>query len=109
MPDKDVLMIYTTFPDKQVANKIARELVALKLAACANIFGGMTSIYEWKGELMEEGEVAILFKTRHARFDEFSIELCKRHPYETPAIVGMDATHVEANYLRWLHTQTNQD
>ena len=71
-PIQDVLMVYTTFPDEQSAKRIARELVKLKLAACANIFGGMTSIYEWKGEVMEEGEVGVLFKTVRSRFVELS-------------------------------------
>ena len=109
MPDLDVLMVYTTFPDEQSAKRIARELVKLKLAACANIFGTMTSIYEWKGEVMEEGEVGVLFKTVRSRFVELSSELCTRHPYETPAVVGLDAAHVEESYLAWIGTQTSRE
>ncbi len=109
MPDQDVLMVYTTFPNEQSAKQIARELVELKLVACANIFGGMTSIYEWKGEVMEGGEVGVLFKTVRSRFVELSSELRKRHPYETPAMVGIDAAHVEKNYLAWLEIQTSRE
>ncbi|MCP4933817.1 MAG: divalent-cation tolerance protein CutA [bacterium] len=108
MPEQDVLMVYTTFPNEQSARLIARELVNRKLAACANIFGSMTSIFEWKGELMEEREVGVLFKTVRPRFAEFSSKLCKYHPYETPAVVGLDAAYVEKNYLTWLGTQTRQ-
>ncbi len=108
MPDQDVLMVYTTFPDEQSAKRVARELVARKLAACANISGAMTSIYEWQGEMMEEGEVAVLLKTVRPLFDELSYELCKRHPYETPVVVGLDAAHVEESYLAWLQDQTRK-
>ena len=108
MTEQDVLMVYTTFPDERSAKRIAGELVELKLAACANIFGGMTSIYEWKGEVMEEGEVGVLFKTVRSRFVELSNELCARHPYEIPAVVGLDATHVEESYQSWLETQTGR-
>ena len=108
MPGTDVLMVYTTFPDEQSAKRITRELVELKLAACANIFCGMTSIYEWKGEVMEEGEVGVLLKTVRSRFVELSKELCARHPYETPVVVGLDAALVEERYLAWLETQTSR-
>ncbi len=109
MPDLDVLMVYTTFPNEQSAKRIARELVTLKLAACANISSAMTSVYEWKGEIMEDGEVAVLFKTVRARFAELSDELCKRHPYDTPAVIGLDAAQVEEDYLTWLRAQTITD
>ena len=106
MPGQDVLMVYTTFPDMHSAKRIARELVASKLTACANIFDGVTSIYEWDGELVEEGEVVVLFKTTIGRFEELSKELCKRHSYDTPAVVGYPATHVDESYLAWLRHQT---
>ena len=107
MPGQDVLMVYTTFPDIHSAKRIARELVAAKLAACSNIFDGVTSIYEWDGELVEEGEIVVLFKTTSGRFNELSIELRRRHSYETPAVIGYQAMHVDESYLAWLRHQTN--
>ncbi len=107
MSNQGILMVYTTFPDEQSAKRIATELVKLKLVACANIFGTMTSIYEWQGEVREEGEVGVLFKTVRSRFVVLSRELCARHPYETPAVVALDAAHVEENFQSWIETQTS--
>lgn len=102
---QDVVLVYSTFPDQQIANEIAREIVELKLAACANIFDGMHAIYEWKGEMQSDKEVAVLFKTAQPLQDELSRKLHALHPYDTPAIIGVEASHVEASYLAWLHGQ----
>lgn len=102
---QDVVLVYSTFPDQQIANEIAREIVELKLAACANIFEGMQAIYEWKGEIQSDKEVAVLFKTARSLQDELSRKLRALHPYDTPAIIGFEASHVEASYLSWLHGQ----
>lgn len=105
MSSQGMILMYSTFPDKEAAEQISRTIVDLKLAACANIFPGMNSIYEWKGELHKDAEVAVLFKTTPACRDQLSKKLCELHPYDTPAIIGFDASYVEANYLSWLHTQ----
>ena len=82
--DVELVLIYTTFPDQRRAEKISQSLVEAKLAACANIFAGMVSIYEWKGEMQRDHEVAVLFKTSPARQKQLLNELTERHPYETP-------------------------
>ena len=47
--DKPVL-IYATFPSVAEAERIGGALVDRGLAACVNIFAGMTSIYIWEGK-----------------------------------------------------------
>ena len=57
-------LIYVTAGSRNEALAIARELVNSRLAACANILAGTTSVYHWEGEVCEEDEVSMILKTR---------------------------------------------
>ena len=102
----DLVLIYTTFPDLQCAEKLSQLLVEKKLAACANMFSPMIAIYQWKDEMQRDEEVAVLFKTTRTRREELSNKLAQLHPYDTPAIICFDAAHVEGSYLSWVQSQT---
>ena len=82
--DKPVL-IYSTFPSPEEAERIGGALVDRALAACVNIFPGMTAIYVWEGKRQREGETAMLIKTRAALAAEVVAEARKLHPYTNPA------------------------
>ncbi|HEY3637045.1 MAG TPA: divalent-cation tolerance protein CutA, partial [Rhizomicrobium sp.] len=60
----EFVLVYSTFPNHEVAEKIGRALLEAKLAACVNIFPPMLSLYEWEGKLQAERETAAIIKTR---------------------------------------------
>jgi periplasmic divalent cation tolerance protein len=103
---QEMVLIYSTFPDRKSADKVSREIVELRLAACANLFDGMKSVYEWQGKMQYDREVAVIFKTTPARRDELTQKIRHLHPYDVPAIIGFDASYVEKTYLSWLQAQT---
>lgn len=43
-------LVYITASGPEEARRIGRVLVAARLAACANVYGGVTSIYWWEGK-----------------------------------------------------------
>ena len=51
MSNGEFVFVYSTFPDKESAEKVGRSLVTARLAACVNIFPPMTSIYEWENRI----------------------------------------------------------
>lgn len=93
---------YAPFPDRDSAREIAGTLLAEQLIACANIIGGIESVFEWRGGIASEEEVAVLFKTTVAALDRMVARLGELHPYDTPAILGWrcDAGHPAT--LDWL-------
>ena len=105
MGQDDMVLVYSTFPSKEVAEQIARQIVAAKLAACANILTGMRSIYEWQGKMECDDEVVVVFKTLASRREDLTKKLRNLHPYETPAIFAIETVFAEENYLTWLHGQ----
>ena len=46
-----MIIVLTTYPDREKAEEAARMLVGKKLAACVNIIKIEKSIYRWKGKI----------------------------------------------------------
>jgi periplasmic divalent cation tolerance protein len=102
-----VALIYTTFPSKGEARKAGRELVEKGLAACVNIFPKMVSIYEWKGEIEETREAAMLIKTARTRADEVLAEVKRLHPYSLPARLVLAVDGGGSDFLEWICNQSH--
>jgi len=103
--DKAVL-IYSTFPTMEAAEEAGERLVDQSLAACVNIWPGMTSIYVWQGERHRDSEVVMVIKTR-AALAEAAIEEAKRqHPYTNPAFLVLPVESGAPDFLRWICEQT---
>ena len=100
----DILIIC---PDRAGAETIARACVEERLAACASIGGGVTSIYRWKGAIEMADEITLTLKTRASLFDKLSQRVRTLHPYEVPCIIAMELEAVEPAYAAWLEAETD--
>ena len=99
----EVKMVFTTFPDVEVARTIVRTLVEERLVACGNIIPAVESIYRWKGAIETAEECIVIFKTScPAAMGE---RLRALHPYEVAEIleIGVDGS---AAYLDWVWEST---
>ena len=101
---EEVLLAISTFPDAAVARDVSRQLVEQKLAACANIGGGVHSIYHWQGKIEESAETLVFFKTTRDRFHEFARVLQSLHPYEVPEVVALRVEEGLPAYLEWVES-----
>lgn len=104
--DAAAAFVYATFPNQTEAERIGGELVDRGLAACINIFPGMTSIYIWKGARQRDGEVAMVIKTRSALTERVIDEVKAMHRYENPALVVLPLAGGSAPFLAWIAEQT---
>ena len=102
----DCLLVLCTCPDAASAARIARALVAERLAACVNRVPGLASTYRWRGEIHDDAEVLLLIKTQRAGFDALRARLVELHPYELPEVIALDIAAGHAPYLDWLRTET---
>ena len=102
----DFLLVFSTFPDSERARETARVLVSERLAACANLLPGVTSVYIWQGEQTESEEVLVLFKTRRETYPALETRLKSLHPYEVPEIVAVDLAAGLPAYLAWVAAGT---
>ncbi|MGB9659473.1 MAG: divalent-cation tolerance protein CutA [Nitrososphaerales archaeon] len=95
-------MIITTCPDQMSAEKIAKDSIKAKLAACVNITK-VRSIYVWKGKIEDTEEFLMLFKTTEKGTEKLRDSIRKNHPYEVPEIVEIAPEYVDDKYLSWLN------
>ena len=104
----EMVILYTTWPDADTAERAAREVVEAGLAACANILPPATSIYRWKGKVERAGEVVMILKTGTARAPELRDRLAELHPYEIPAIVAIPILTPASwsPFLLWIEDET---
>jgi periplasmic divalent cation tolerance protein len=98
--------VWITCPDRDSARRIGRTLVERRLAACANIFGEIESIYHWQGSIEEAREVPLLLKTRQDLFAPLAAAARALHPYDVPAIHAVAAADVTPDYRDWLAAET---
>ncbi len=101
MPAAEVVEVRTTVARREDADRLARDAVEARLAACAQVIGPLTSHYHWKGVLERTDEWRCSFKTSRRRWPDLAQFLRQRHPYELPEIVMLPLTGSD-EYLGWI-------
>lgn len=100
--------VWITCPSSDVAERIAEALVGSRLAACANVFGKVRSVYRWQGAIERESEVPLLVKAREDDFDALAATVSELHPYDVPAVIAVPIAGVNADYGDWLVDATEK-
>lgn len=105
----ELMLVFCNAPDAGCAERIARELVERRLAACVNILPPCRSIYRWQGQIEEQGEIPLLIKTGAARLAELTDALRMLHPYEVPEIIALPVSAGLPAYLDWVRQETRAE
>jgi periplasmic divalent cation tolerance protein len=95
-------LVYVTASDRNQALAIGKALVTERLAACANVLEGMTSLYHWQGKLCQEGEAVLILKTRQELVDRIIARVRELHTYDCPCVVSWLITAGNPAYLDWI-------
>jgi periplasmic divalent cation tolerance protein len=104
----ELIQVITTTPDRAVANSIAQELVAKRLAACVQVSGPITSTYRWQGKIEAAEEWVCTGKCRQEHFAAIESAIGRLHPYDVPEIVALPIAAGSQQYLDWLVGETDQ-
>ena len=98
--------VTTTTPTEDEAIGLARAAVERRHAACAQVSGPIVSIYRWEGRVETNDEWRCVFKTSAAALPQLTAFLRDAHSYEVPEIVSAVIDDGDADYLRWIDTET---
>jgi periplasmic divalent cation tolerance protein len=98
-------LIYVTTASSDEAVRIAETVVTERLAACANILDGVTSIFHWEGKLCRENEALLILKTTEEKTDALTARIKELHSYECPCIVVLPIEGGNPAFLEWLHSE----
>jgi periplasmic divalent cation tolerance protein len=101
-PQAAVMLLLTTFPDRERAETAACGWVEAGLAACVHIAANGRSVYRWQGVVETADEVAVTAKTTTDRVEALREALRASHPYELPEVLLVSSDGGSDTYLDWL-------
>jgi periplasmic divalent cation tolerance protein len=99
----DNVVVLVTCGSRGEAAMIAREVVALHLAACVNVLEApLSSVYRWKGKVRHAREFLLLAKTSRRRLPRLRAEVERLHSYDVPEFIALPIVFGSPKYLHWL-------
>ncbi len=97
----EAILVYTTFPDIETAERVVRDLLDKKLIACANLREHI-AFYPWEGKTVKEREVGVILKTEVNKWKAVKRFLREVHPYDVPLILRLDVDKLNREYSEWM-------
>ncbi|MCP1198994.1 divalent-cation tolerance protein CutA [Notoacmeibacter sp. MSK16QG-6] len=104
-----MIEVHVTTHSRDTALKLAQEVLAERLAACANIIDDVTSLYWWEGQIAHEKESLVIFRTSAARADALTGFIAEQHDYDLPAIIRHEPVTPTPEYSDWVEEETKAD
>jgi len=101
------IIVFSTTANAKEANRIAKDLIKRKLAACVNIVP-ISSHYRWKGKTVHHRECLIIIKTRSEVFARMKGRILALHSYQLPEIVALKIEDGYKPYLEWLDSSVRK-
>lgn len=101
----ELVFCYVPVHDPQTGQKLVEAALSLKLAACGNLLGPMTSYYEWQGEAKAEQEWLLILKSTRFHQSSLMALIEELHPYTCPCISCFPVT-ANAVFTEWVQGQT---
>lgn len=99
---QSLVIISTTFENKNDGEKVAQVLLKEKYVACAQVSGPITSYYRWHGSVTSSTEFTLTLKTTASLCGQVKARLKEIHPYELPEIIVQNAAESSSEYMDWV-------
>jgi len=96
------VVLFSTTNRLEEAHRIAHQLIAARLVACANIVPSISSVYLWKGSIRNDTEVLMILKTKKSRIPKLEKAFRALHSYETPELIALPLEYGLQEYLKWI-------
>ncbi len=104
----EVVLLFATAPDEEVAARVARTLVDERLIACANLVPQVRSVYRWQGQVHDEREAMVLLKTSRRQVEAVKARFGVLHPAEVPELIAVPVNDGLPAYLQWVLAETSR-
>jgi periplasmic divalent cation tolerance protein len=102
-----MFLAWTTVANREDADRLAADVVALNLAVCVQIDGPIVSHYRWKGQAERSEEYRLMLKCLPGHLDALEQRILAQHPYETPEWLVIAAARVGEKYLSWARANSS--
>jgi len=97
---------WTTVPNEEDDEKLAREAVDARLAACVQIEGPIRSFYRWESEVTISKEYRLTIKFLAENTEKIEAWINQNHPYDIPEWLTVSADRVHPAYKKWAEADT---
>jgi periplasmic divalent cation tolerance protein len=101
-----IVSVYAIFADAAEAERIGRQVVEERLAACINILAPCRSIYRWQGAIESADEVPAILKTTAAQADALIARIAALHSYDVPCVTVWPIDKLLVGYADWVEAGT---
>ncbi len=98
----EFILVQTTSNESAVLEKIARQMVLERLAACVQISGPITSYFSWEGKIDSTPEWLCSIKTTRQAWRRVEQTILEMHNYDLPEIIALPILEGSTAYLEWL-------
>ncbi len=100
----DIVVLFSTVPREQ-SEKIARDLVERRLAACVNMCR-VVSCFRWEEKVCREDEELLIIKTTENSAAATINRIKEIHPYDIPEIIVLPVVAGHEPYVQWIRSET---
>jgi periplasmic divalent cation tolerance protein len=101
------IIVMVSFPNREIALEIAKQLIEKRLIACAQ-FSAIESMYRWQNQLENSREVMMHAKSIHTYWPAIHASVKELHPYEVPEIIVTSILEIEPSYFQWMLEELGQ-
>lgn len=99
-----MIIVFSTYPDKEKAEDCAQKAVEKDLVACVNIVRIENSVYKWKGKTERHPEYLLIMKTTEKAYPQLEAFIKEHHPYEVPEIIYYEIKGGNKDYIDWVES-----
>jgi periplasmic divalent cation tolerance protein len=105
-PEHIVVLVTTRGEEK--AQRIAKQLLDARLAACVNIVNGVRSLFHWQGKQETEQESLLVIKSSGRLLSRIVEVVKKTHSYDVPEIIALPVIGGNEDYLGWIDSEVQR-
>ena len=107
MSDTGICEVIITGPTGDLMPDLAREVVAARLAASANVWTApVHATYWWHGKIETAAETRMHLLTRADLVDHLVTFVRERHPYDIPNITAIPIVGGNPEFIAWVTNET---
>ena len=95
-------LVYVTVKDEDEGLSIAQKVVEKRLAACANLYPKIKSVFDYQNQIQTQEEAVLLLKTTVQAYDELEKIIIEIHSYDDPCVLKIPIEGGAVNFMSWI-------
>ena len=95
-------MVYVTVEHEDEGLSIAQKVVEKRLAACANLYPKVKSVFHYQNQIQIQDEAVLILKTTVNAYDELKRFIIKIHSYDDPCVLKLPIEDGAADFMSWI-------